>query len=456
MGTRRSVRISQTNSNGDQAVLHNPWLTIGRIVWLLVVTAVVISMAAFAFRGARIFLSEPAVEDSFAALSPLITYQTYTRLILVARYSVLIVYLMIGVFIFWRASTTVIGLVTSLTVILLPQITQLLGNEAYFPEWLGTPFGTQLLSVNSFLTALGFTVLLLFIHLFPTGRFPTAGLKRIGLASFALLAVLSVVSLGVDLDTGLGWILFLVGPLIALVVGIAGAVFRYMRVSGPTERLQTRWVLASLALLIAWQIFIAGSSPFRSWNPWAAPFALFQLVGGVIVAVLVPLSITRAILRFHLWDIDVIVRKTVVYTLLSGVLLGVYLLAIILLQWLFSRVAGELSPVITVLSTLLIAALFLPLRRRIQDGIDRRFFRRKYDAEKTLEQFAATARDETDLDKLTAELLRVIQETMQPEHLSLWLLDETRPSATGDAPSIVTFNRHGVTSTAEFDQALGD
>jgi len=139
------------------------------------------------------------------------------------------------------------------------------------------------------------------------------------------------------------------------------------------------------------------------------------------VLALLPLAIARAILRYHLWDIDVIVRKTLLYTLLSSFLLLVYFISIVVLQGIVSRLTGQDSTLATILSTLLIAVLFLPVRRRIQAAIDRRFYRRKYDAQKTLEQFAHTARDETDLDRLTAELVRVIQETMEPESVSVWL-----------------------------------
>ncbi len=137
---------------------------------------------------------------------------------------------------------------------------------------------------------------------------------------------------------------------------------------------------------------------------------------------LLPLSIARAILRYHLWDVDIIVRKTLVYTLLTGFLLLVYLTSIVVLQGILSRLTGQDSTLATILSTLLIAVLFLPVRRRVQTLIDRRFYRRKYDAAKVLQGFAATARDETDLDRLTAELARVIQETMEPESVSVWLM----------------------------------
>ena len=139
------------------------------------------------------------------------------------------------------------------------------------------------------------------------------------------------------------------------------------------------------------------------------------------------LSIGLAILRSNLFDIDVIIRKTLVYSAVTALLALVYFGGVVLLQRLFGALTGaEGSPLAVVVSTLAIAALFTPLRRRIQDVVDRRFYRKKYDAQQVLAQFAITARDETDLDALTGELARVVQDTLQPEGVSVWLREFKR------------------------------
>ena len=150
------------------------------------------------------------------------------------------------------------------------------------------------------------------------------------------------------------------------------------------------------------------------------PVSVFDMVMSAVFMVMV-VMISIAILRYRLFDIDVIIRKTLQYTILSGILVLIYFGSVILLQSLTENLFGEQSPLVIVLSTLAIAALFNPLRIRIQDFIDQRFYRKKYDAEQALAQFAATARDEVELDMLTDALLGVVDETVQPEHVSLWV-----------------------------------
>lgn len=192
-------------------------------------------------------------------------------------------------------------------------------------------------------------------------------------------------------------------------------VYRYRQVSNPIERKQMAWFLYGFGLMVALIPVTVYSDATGRTNDL-----------NIFLWLSFSFSLTIAITRYRLWDIDVIIRKTLVYGLLSAALALLYFGLVTLLQALSSSVLGRQSPVITVLSTLAIAALFNPLRRRIQDFIDRRFYRSKYDAEKALAQFAEAARNETDIQCLNEALLEVVQETMQPEGVSLWLKSSGR------------------------------
>ena len=135
----------------------------------------------------------------------------------------------------------------------------------------------------------------------------------------------------------------------------------------------------------------------------------------------VPIALTIAVMRYRLFDIDLIIHRTLVYGALTAALAVVYFAGVTLAQALFRALTGQESQFAVVVSTLAIAALFQPLRRRIQAGIDRRFYRRKYDARQALAAFSATARDEVDLEALSRAMVSLVSETIQPAHISLWL-----------------------------------
>jgi hypothetical protein len=223
---------------------------------------------------------------------------------------------------------------------------------------------------------------------------------------------------------------------ITTIVILTGTGIRYRRGLG-VERSQIKWLLAGVALfavmVVIGLLLVFDTIVFQVGSEGSAS-SVRGAIGAFIVnatplAVLVGIGI--AMVRHQLYDIDFLIRRTTSYAILTGLLAFIYFSSVVLLQQILSPLTGESTPAV-VLSTLLIAALFLPVRRRVQELIDRRFYRRKYDAQRTLEQFAATVRDETDLDALTAELLRVIQETMQPEHVAIWLRPVERMRTTDD------------------------
>jgi hypothetical protein len=205
--------------------------------------------------------------------------------------------------------------------------------------------------------------------------------------------------------------LILFAPYFAVLFASAASIVVRFRRSSGEERQQIKWLAYTVSALPVWFLV----NPLIVENP---------LLVGAIDALLfagIPVATGVAILRYRLYDIDRIINRTLVYGVLTVTLILVYLGGAVLLEALFRALAGQGSQLSIVASTLVIAALFGPLRRRIQGLIDRRFYRGKYDAARTLAEFNARLRDETDLGDLSEDLIRVVRETMQPEHVSLWL-----------------------------------
>jgi hypothetical protein len=201
-------------------------------------------------------------------------------------------------------------------------------------------------------------------------------------------------------------------------------VYRYLRVYNPVQRQQTKWLVFAftvIVVLLVLYLAIGGLVP-----AFSQPNSLYRLTRATMTMIfflLIPLSIGIAILRYRLWDIDVIINRTLAYGTLTAILALVYAGLVIALQFILYRLTGQAAenPLAIVASTLVIAALFNPLRQRIQAFIDRRFYRRKYDAARTLEAFSAIMRNEVDLNRLSEQLVAVVQDTMQPTFVSLWL-----------------------------------
>ncbi len=224
----------------------------------------------------------------------------------------------------------------------------------------------------------------------------------------------------------LGWIGFFMTLAVAVAGGIS-LVVRFRRARG-VERQQIKWFAFSGVVFCA--VFAAG--PFLWALPQSPATAWIWPVLFLAGASTIPVAVGIAIFRYHLYDIDRLINRTLVYAALTGILVALYLGGVVVLQALFRSLTGGESTLAVVASTLAIAALFNPLRRRIQAFIDRRFYRKRYDAAKTLEAFGARLRDEVDLENLADELVGVVRETVQPEHASLWLRKpEPRSDAAG-------------------------
>jgi hypothetical protein len=275
-----------------------------------------------------------------------------------------------------------------------------------------------------------YALILIMLAIFPDGRFLSRVWRRFILTAMLLFIVplLLYSSMTTPMasafqvpnpyfsyeDTGLFTFLFNVGlicMLLCVFLILAQIVARYWKSRG-RERQQMKWLLAGMGVMA---LMVVSGGILST---------LGHLTGDILITFspLAPLlGIGVALLRYRLYDIDIIIRRTLQYGLLTAVLIAVYFGVVLLVQTAFVAVTGQESPIAIVISTLVIAALFNPLRRRLQSFIDRRFYRYSYDAAYTLRQFAQTARDEVDLEQLSEALLLSIQETMQPETAVLWL-----------------------------------
>src|SRR5215217_1187007 len=211
------------------------------------------------------------------------------------------------------------------------------------------------------------------------------------------------------------------GLLVIAFVGVAASVVVRFRRSRGVERLQLKWFVYVTVVLVGGSILasVIGVATGLRW------LEQFSFVLSMLALVCLPIAVGIAILRYRLYDIDLLINRTLVYAPLTAMLVLVYLGGVVSLQYAFRVLTGQGSQIAVVASTLAIAALFNPLRRRVQAFVDRRFYRRKYDAAKTLEAFSARLRNETDLDALCDDLTSLVRETMQPEHVSLWLHPDT-------------------------------
>ena len=430
-GTREQARsVGETSAHvaPSSPTLRGRWLLLARVVW---VAAAVGALGQFVVSvparynqlasptsGVRAALAELGLSASGYAL-----YNVTLDSIFVS------VCAAVAAVIFWRRSYDPVALLVATMLVVWGPLNGLLvltpsATEGMYP--------LLQVMVGSALTFVGYMAWMLFFYLFPSGRFVPRWTRW--------LALCWVLFCGTWIFTPFGppsWPLPLFNAAVLILWGSfpVAQVYRYMRASDRTQRQQTKWVVFGVAVAVAGTlttIFTVGAAVDLPPKDVAQRMLSMLLMDAFVL--FIPLSIGVAVLRARLFDIDVVINRTLVYLPLTATLVALYLGGVVLLQRVFVALSGQQSTLAVVASTLAIAALFNPLRRWVQALVDRRFYRRKYDAAKTLATFNSRLRAEIDLDSLSDEVLGVVRETMQPEHSSLWL----RPhgaNAKDDAPS---------------------
>ena len=312
-------------------------------------------------------------------------------------------------------------------------IVTLLAEPGSLPSTL--PGGEALAWISSWVWVLHVGLFVFLALLFPDGRPPSSRWRPL-VWGIGVVIVAGTVSVALWPETARGFDVInhplgtevatdVINPVesIVYVLGLIAAASLLVRLRGSKgiERQQVKWFAYATAVAISGVILKNTVYPAVgvTWVWWVG---LVLTTVGVVSS---PVAMGIAIFRYRLYQIDFIINRTLVYGSLTAVLAAVYLGGVVLLQYAFRALTGEGSQLAVVASTLIIAALFIPLRRRIQGFIDHRFYRRKYDARKTLESFSAKLRNQTDLDALSEDLVGVVGETMQPAHVSLWLRPDT-------------------------------
>ncbi|HEX8981791.1 MAG TPA: hypothetical protein VF792_03395 [Ktedonobacterales bacterium] len=338
-----------------------------------------------------------------------VSLRVYTFYALTLSLLTSLIWFGVAALIYWRRSNTLYLLLLA---------TQLVAQGA-----LNTPLGPAETSgsqtpweiATTVLSTVNFVLLCLFLAIFPNGRFAPRWLGWFVIPMCAALILAPIVSSRPDAQLNV--------LAICLLGLIVAQVYRYWAVSTTIQRQQTKWVILGIGTSILVQVIVTLIAAF---DPAATTSSsLFPVISNSLTTValtLGPLAFMVAIFRYRLYDLGLLINRTLVYTALTALLAAMYAVSVITIQDVVRGMTGHQNGAFAVVvSTLAVAAAFQPLRRRIQNFIDRRFYRRKYDAAKTLAAFSATVRNEVDLENLCRELMTAVDEALQPEHALLWL-----------------------------------
>jgi hypothetical protein len=401
--------------------LYGSWLVLMRVMWVVVVVLTVglfIVSVPLNFAESHAICTTASCSDSnqltldqVHELQHLgLSFDFYTLFVTVLTIIFEIGYVATGAVIFWRKSNERIALVTSLYLVTF-------GAAFQGSNLLPLQPGLRVLSLG--MAFVGNICAGFFFYLFPTGHFAPRWTRWLLVVWIAYWGYTNLLLGSIITGSGLIDSVVFFGFLVSVV---AIQVYRYRRVSTPVQRQQTKWVVYGISVALVGFLFLITVGFELSVHQGV----IAEMVANgflYLFLLLIPLSIGIAMLRSRLFDIDVIINRTLVYGSLTVLLVGLYVGLILALQALVGGLTGSLSqqPLVIVASTLVIAALFQPLRRRLQAIIDHRFYRHKYDAAKVMAAFSSTLRNEVDLDQLREQLIAVLQETMQPSHVSLWV-----------------------------------
>ena len=426
--------LSRRSLSTKASRLRGAMLIVAQAVWLLVAAVSLISLALSVPLGYERLTTpcsgELCTSDqlTFQAAQDLasggISVHFYALYNLVVTLIFAAAFLAAGILVIVRIPEEHFVWYVSLTLILFGvYATELVeGVRVLHPAW------ELLIDLLSSAAWISFAVLL---YLFPDGRFRPGWTRWLAVAWVMTQLPYYIVPHSA-LNIG-NWPLILQLPVYAVLfgVGIWSQVYRYRNISSPVQRQQTKWVLFGLVLAAAGIVLLdvlpEAIAPEQVASGTLAGMALDGII--LLVMLLLPFTLVAAILRHRLWDIDLFINRAIVYASLTLALAGVYFSVVISLQIVLSKLTGVgQSSLSIVLSTLAISALFSPLRRRIQDGIDRRFYRRRYNAERALAALGEKLRSDVELDTICEHLVAVVEETMQPGSISVWLL----PAAAGN------------------------
>jgi hypothetical protein len=437
--TPAASRSDNASASPPDASLRGRWLTLAHVGWaILVIGPLALFAAAVPLRfdqlhqaasRAEQVLHQPAQAGLPTLLKTALSPDFYPTGALALEIALMAAFAVAACAIFWRKPSDRMAIFASITLVNFGAMTTptLEALAAANPIWRFP---------DSLVQGVGLECELLIFYLSPNGRFvphwtrllavvwtvwrvatlifPSARFKFFGASSSA----------GAPSPALAFWFLVWIGWIGS---ALFAQVYRYRRESSPAQRQQTKWALIGVTVAaVAYVAFVLPriTLPFLS-QPGPLNL-LYTLIGTPLYLaclLVVPVCLAFSILRYRLWDVDILINRTLVYGTLTAILAAVYFGVVLGAQSIVQAVTGQAGqqPAIIVASTLLIAALFTPLRRGLQAIIDRRFYRRKYDAAKTLAAFGATLRTETDLAELRAQLVAVVQETMQPTQVSLWL-----------------------------------